>query len=167
MNIYVSLFSASITLAGFIAVFLIFRYRQIDTYVDTRKSRIRSLLEKKIKKDPSIDVKIENIGKNPQDNDAEYFSQFNKEIEAVATFVNDILEYRRMRDSTVCRGLWSIGIWGVLSLIYLIIYAIGPCLFSSIRCCATVIGISIGFFVSSMVFTLYFVFKTLLAKRRA
>jgi hypothetical protein len=179
MNICIELFSASIALAGFIAVFLVFRYKTIDTYVDNRKAILRSLLKDQIEKAPCIAVIIQEIGKKPQENDACSFCELiNKELakekagelanqtkKAVITFFNDILEYRRMRKRTVCRGLTSIVIWGALSLIYLLIYAIGPCLFNSISCSAMVIGISIGFFISSMVFTLYFVSKSLCAKR--
>ena len=177
MDICIQLFSASVTLAGFIAVFLVFRYRTIDTYADALKDiLISSLLKGEIEKAPYIAVIIEDIGKETETKDAcSFFKLINKECvyinnqteKAVKKFVENILKYRGMRKRTVCRGLWSIGIWGVLSLIYLMIYAVGPCLFSSIGCSAMVIGISIGLFISSMVFTLYFVFETLLAKRRA
>jgi hypothetical protein len=42
-DIYISLFSASVTLAGFIAVFLVFRYTTIDSYVDDAKATLRKL----------------------------------------------------------------------------------------------------------------------------
>jgi hypothetical protein len=67
MGIYSSLFSASITLAGFIAVFLVFRYRQIDTYVDSRKDILRSLLKDKIKESSYVEVEIQEIGKEYSD----------------------------------------------------------------------------------------------------
>jgi hypothetical protein len=63
MDIYASLFSASIALAGFIAVFLVFRYNAIDTRVDSRKVILRSLLEDQIKTNPYIAVIIQEIGK--------------------------------------------------------------------------------------------------------
>jgi hypothetical protein len=167
MDILISLFSASVALAGFIAVFLVFRYRQIDTYVDSRKATIRSLLENDIKNDSKkgdslIDIMIQDIGKNPQVDYIAFFRKFNKA--AVDTFVNHIHAYRRLRKLTVWLGLTSIVTWGTLSLVYLIIYAIRPCLFSSIRCSVTLIGISIGLFISSMIFTLCFVFISLLKK---
>ncbi|MBA7713538.1 hypothetical protein ES703_122541 [subsurface metagenome] len=164
MDICIHLFSASVALAGFIAVFMVFRYRTMDTYVDARKDiLISSLLKGEIEKAPYIAVRIEDIGKDPKGNDARFFhQQFNNQ--AVDSFVNNILAYRSLRKLIVCLGLWSIGIWGVLSLVYLIIYAIGPCLFSSISCSATLTGISIGLFTSSMVFTLCFVFISLLKK---
>jgi hypothetical protein len=178
MNIYLSLFQASITLLGFIAIFLVFRYRQIDTYVDSRKEiLISSLLIDEIKTAPYITVIIEDIGKKPQTKDADsFFELINKELdkeklnnktkkEAIKKFFDDILEYRRMRDSTVCRGLWSIGIWGVLSLIYLLIHVLSPCLFNNIRCFDILLGIMVCLFIISMIFTLYFVYKSLYAKR--
>jgi hypothetical protein len=169
MDIYASLFSASIALAGFIAVFLVFRYNAIDTRVDSRKVILRSLLEDQIKTNPYIAVIIQEIGKKTQTNGARSVCKLiNKECvylnnqtkEAVKEFVDEILEYRRLRNRIVCLGLTSIVLWIVLSVICLI----GPCPFSSFRCCATVSLILTGF-VSSMVFTLFFVFFSLLAKR--
>ena len=181
MGIYASLFSASITLAGFIAVFLVFRYRQIDTYVDARKDILISLLKEKIKKDPYIAAIIQDIGKKHETEDVRSFFNcinkrlvpINKELvylnkqtkEAVTELVNHILAYRRMRDEIVYLGLTSIGFWGGLSLFNLIGYFISPCPFSSISCSNTVTGISIRFFIDSMVLTLCFVFYSLLAKR--
>lgn len=151
MGICSSLFSGSITLAGFIAVFLVFRYNANDIRVDNRKSRIRSLLKEEIKNDPSIDIRVQHIGKDPNVNDAWFFYQkFNNK--AVDSFVNNILAYRRLRNLIVWLGLASIVIWGMLSLIYLIIYVISPCPFSSISCSATLAGISIGLFISSVSF---------------
>jgi hypothetical protein len=73
MDIYTSLFSASIALGGFIAVFLVFRYNAIDTRVDNRKAILRSLLEDQIKINPYITVIIQDIGKvekEPETKDA-------------------------------------------------------------------------------------------------
>ena len=180
MGIYASLLSASITLAGFIAVFLVFRYRQIDTYVDARKDiLISSLLKREIEKAPYIAVIIEDIGKKRGTKDARsFFERINKRLdkekeeklnsktkEAVKRFFDEILEYRRLRDEIVYLGLTSIGFWGALSLFNLIGYFISPCPFSSISCSETVTGISIRFFIDSMVLTLCFVFYSLLAKR--
>ncbi len=47
-NLFFNLFMASVTLAGFISIFLVFRYQTIDTYVDNRKPVIRELLKSEI-----------------------------------------------------------------------------------------------------------------------
>jgi hypothetical protein len=174
MDIYASLFSASIALAGFIAVFLVFRYRTIDTYVDNGKARIRSILEEQIRNDPRIDVIVQDIGKKEtQANDVRSFHNLinrevtdkelaNKTKDAVTKFVENIHTWRRLRNRIVYLGLTSIVLWIVLSVICLI--GPCPCPFSSFKCCATVSLILTGF-VSSMVLTLCFVFYSLLAKR--
>lgn len=180
MDIYASLFSASIALLGFIAVFLVFRYKTIDTYADDRKATLRSLLEDQIKTDPYIVVIIQNIGKKQGAKDACSFFQLIKERlakerladkedldkkpktkEAVKEFFDAIIAYRTIRNHAVCRGLTSIFIWGVLSLIYLLIHVMGPCLFDNIRCFDILLGIMVCLFIVSMIFTLYFVYKSL------
>jgi len=177
MGICASLFSASITLAGFIAVFLVFRYRTIDNYVDNGKARIRSILEEQIRNDPSIDIRIQDIGKErPEADDVRCFHDLinevfinkdlaNKTKSAVEKFVKNIHYYRGLRDLIVRLGLASITLWVVLSLFNLIGYSISPCPFSGISYSETVTGISIRFFIISMVLTLCFVFYSLLAKR--
>jgi hypothetical protein len=161
MNIYLSLFQASITLAGFIAVFLVFRYRQIDTYVDSKKDILRSLLIKDIKKNSYVEVEIQEIGKEYSDSYyVNLFSRFKKDKDTVTTFVNHILAYRKMRDKTVCLGLTSISIWALLAIISLI-SRYSFCIFS---CYITAPYIIIGFIIS-MIFTLYFVCYSLRAKR--
>ena len=183
MDIYMSLFSASVTLAGFVAVFLVFRYKTIDTYVDSAKDVLRSLLKDLIDEAPCILVIIQEIGKTPKESDPYFIWELiNKELakkrrmekrlntcqtkEAAIKFFRLILAWRRSRDIINCLGLSSIVMWGVLSLAYLIIRVSGPCLFSNIRCSATVIlSFSVFFFVIFMGFTLYFVFYSLRAKR--
>jgi len=159
MDIYINLFSVSITLIGFVAVFLVFRYQTIDTHVDSRKPILRSLLETQIRSDPSIAIRIQDIGKDPQSNDAQFFSQFNNE--AVNRFVNDVIELRIRRVRIVRFGLKSITIWTGLSLFYLI----SSCFLSNAGCSATMIGIAIAFFTGSLVFTLYFIFISILNKK--
>jgi hypothetical protein len=180
MDIYMSLFSASVTLAGFVAVFLVFRYRQIDTYVDSAKDVLRLLLKDQIENAPCIAVIIQEIGKKQGEKDAfSFFQLINAELpdkekldnkpktkEAVKKFFDFILGWRILRDCIVRLGLASIFMWGILSLVYLIFHIIGPCLFSNIRCSATVtLSFSVFFFVISLVFTLFFVFYSLRAKR--
>jgi len=153
MDIYTNLFSASIALAGFTAVFLVFRYQTIDTYVDNRKPLLRSLLETQIHRDPYIAVRIQDIGKNPKVDDAKFFSQFNNP--AVNKFVSDILDLRKRRNYTRNFGLACISFWGVLSLFYLVQYRI--------YCPATII--SIVLFGLSVILTLWFIFFSLFIKR--
>ena len=146
-----NLFSASVALAGFIAVFLVFRYQTIDTYVDNRKPVLRSLLENEIRSDPSIVVKIQDIGKDPQVDEAE-FSRFNSE--EVTKFVNDILILRKRRHLTVYLGLASIIIWGALSLFYLL----GSYYIITNHCATMLFGIA-------MIFTLWFIIFSFYTKR--
>jgi hypothetical protein len=156
------LFSASITLAGFIAVFLVFRYRQADIYVDNTKGILRSLLENEIRGCPKIAVRIQDIWKDPERDDIAFFSCFKNE--AVNEFVKHILGWRILRRDIVWLGLASIWFWVVLSLFY-VIYVISPWLFSCIGCPAMMIWISIYSFIKSMALTLFFVFYSLRAKR--
>jgi len=159
MGIYSSLFSASITLAGFIAVFLVFRYRQIDTYVDSRKDILRSLLKDKIKESSYVEVEIQEIGKEYSDwCYVELFSRFKNNT--VTVFVKHILAYRKMRDNIVSIGLASISIWALLAVICLI----GRYPFCIFSCFMTVPHIIIGFIIS-MIFTLFFICFSLRAKR--
>jgi len=165
MDIYASLFSASITLAGFIAVFLVFRYRQIDTYVDSRKNILRSLLKNEIKEDSYIEEKIQEIGK---EHDYPYYVELfkeSKENKTVNVFVNHIFQYRKLRKRIVCLGLGSIFAWGLLSLVFLLIHVISPCLFNNAWCSGMMVGISACLFIISMIFTLFFVSYSLCAKR--
>jgi hypothetical protein len=166
MNIYLSLFQASITLAGFIAVFLVFRYRQIDTYVDSRKDILRSLLKNEIKNNSYIEVEIQEIGK---EHDHSYYEELFKENtvkeNTVNVFVNHIFQYRKLRKCIVRLGLGSISAWGLLSLVFLLIHVISPCLFNNTWCSGIMVGISICLFIISMIFTLFFVCYSLCAKR--
>jgi uncharacterized membrane protein len=169
MDIYASLFSASIALAGFIAVFLVFRYNTMDNRADIRKSRIRSLLKEEFKNDPFIDVKVQDIGKESEEEDVCYFCEkltnkeelANRAKNAVKRFVEDIHAYKRLRDLIVWLGLACISIWGALSLFYLIIHAISPCHFSGISCSMTLAEISVGFFISSGLLPLIYVISSL------
>jgi hypothetical protein len=159
MDIYLSLLRASITLLGFIAVFLVFRYRQIDTYVDSRKDILRSLLIKEIKKKSYIEVEIQEIGKEYSDSYyVNLFSEFKQDT--VTVFVKHILAYRKLRNNIVCLGLISISIWSLLALFCLF----GPHPFFRFGCCESIFIISVGFGIS-MIFTLFFVSYSLLAKR--
>lgn len=152
MDIYINLFSASIALAGFIAVFLVFRYQTIDTYVDNRKPILRSLLESQIRRDAYIAVRIQDIGKKDPKEDTEFFHRFNKP--SVNKFVDDILDLRKRRNYTRNFGLGCISFWGILSLVYLAQYYI---------CCSATI-FSIVLFGLSMGLTLWFIFFSFRAK---
>ena len=181
MNIYLSLFQASVTLAGFIAVFLVFRYRQIDTYVDARKEiLISSLLKGQIDKAPYIAVIIEEIGKKHEIGDTRsFFERINEELtenkeeldkktkkkKAVEELVNHIFQYRKWRKYIVCLGLGSIFAWGLLALVFLLVHVLSPCLFNNTWCSGMMVGISICLFIISMIFTLFFVCFSLRVKR--
>ena len=155
MDIFIHLFRASISLIGFIAVFLIFRYRTIDTYVDNRKAILRSLLENNIQSEPMIARRVQNIGKDPQIGEGEFFSKFNNK--AVDEFVKDILEFRRQRTRIIRLGLISIIIWAGLSIFYLI----SSYFFGDTSSYAVIIPMSMVFFTASLTFTLYFIFYSL------
>jgi len=157
-------------MAGLIAIFLVFRYQVLDDRVDNRKARIRSLLKFQIRNNPSIDVKIQNIRKEKcEEQEVNIFRGFNykginekvaKEAkDAVTEYIHHIYAYGKSRDLIVGLGLASIVIWVILSAICLI----GSCIFSSIRCCA-ILNFVITGFMSSMAFTLYFVFIAILKK---
>jgi len=159
MDFYLNLFSASIAMAGFIAVFLVFRYQTIDIYVDNRKKVLRSLLKKEIKDNPYIAVEVQDIGKKPEVDYIKLFLQFTNKTNknAVSRFVDDILKFRRRRTCTVYLGLSSIVIWALLSLYYLIL----PYVFNSTGCMRLH---AIGFFIVSIAFTMYFIFQSIYTK---
>jgi|GEM_PF-1902669 len=148
MEVWYNLFSASITMAGFIAVFIVFRYQTIDTYVDERKSILRSLLANEINNDRSILVKIQDIGKRPGAEDRDCFSGFHDE--RVDRFVNDILLHRASRVRTVRIGLRSIIAWIFLSFFCIC----GPELFGVTPFLKMLVIVS---FVILMLVTLYFI----------
>ncbi len=154
MDIYINLFSASVALAGFIAVFLVFRHQVIDTYVDNRKPILRILLESQIKIDKYLAVRIQNIGKEDPKADIKFFSNFNDK--AVNVFVDDILKLREKRTQTVNLGVASILSWAILSLVYLAQYYFGICS-----------SITIVFFGLSMILTLIFIIFSLFPGRPA
>jgi hypothetical protein len=154
MNIYTDLFSASITLAGFIAVFLVFRYRQIDTYVDLFKQTLMSLLKHEIDNKPRIAIMILDMWKEPN---IDYIGCFQKYNNAAVNIVKSIYAYRIQRKIIVSLGLASICFWVLLSLFYLTIHAINPCPVGSISCSATLTGIPIGLLISSGVLLIIYV----------
>ncbi len=80
INLTFNLFTASLTLLGFIALFMVFRCQTIDGYVDTRKQVLRVLLEDKIQPNPDVTVEIQNIGKGKRDNIKEYDLKYIREI---------------------------------------------------------------------------------------
>ncbi len=137
-------------------MFLIFRYQTMNDYVDNRKPLLRSLLKTQMEKNPYVMVRIKDIGKDSRANDVQFFSQFNNE--AVSRFVEDILEFRRKRAHIVLFGQTSIEIWAGLSVYYLI----NSYFFSNTSCLHE---LSIGFFIGSLVFTIYFIFISLYIKR--
>lgn len=150
--IYGYLFSASVAMAGFTALFLVFRYQILDTYVDNRKYIIRLLLKREIISNPWLQVKIQNIGKDPREDDIEYFNQLNKS--AVNWFVNDILKKRNFRNCVIKFGRLLIFLWGTLSLIYIFQYFVHSCHY-----------ITIILFFLLMILTLVYIFWTFLKKR--
>lgn len=120
--IYGYLFSASVALVGFTALFLVFRYQVIDIYVDNRKDILRSLLKDKIREESWLQVRIQDIGKDPYEDDFEYFNRF--EDRAVNKFVDDILKLRQRRKNILNFGLLLISLWGTLSLVYIYQYSV-------------------------------------------
>jgi hypothetical protein len=147
------LFQASITLAGFTSVFLIFRYRRIDAYIDNQKSVLRDLVN--WTHDPHVLVRIQNIGKKdkhpPDQNDKDFFG---KDNEAVQRFVADILELMKKKKISVRLGVISITFWIIISLGCLVGYY---CL-SGYFCYATAVNaakIAVTFFYLNLVFTYF------------
>lgn len=180
IEIYNSLFQASIALAGFIAIFIVFSYQTIDNRVDHRKDILRSLLCDQIKKVPYIAVRIQNIGTDPGAQDANALcGRINKDLidekekildpktkKAVKELAGDIHGYRRLRNLIVYFGITSIFIWSILSLKYLFVLAVSSCLFNRICCSEIVVWISIVLFTLSMLLTLIFIIISLIAKAK-
>lgn len=65
--IYSILFQASIALAGFIAIFIVFSHQTLDNRVDHRKDILISLLNDKIIIAPYIAVIIQNMNEEAKD----------------------------------------------------------------------------------------------------
>jgi len=151
MDIFLAHFVASITIAGFIAVFLVFRYQTIDSYVDTRKPLLRSLLNENVLLDPQITLKIQDIGKGAEADETTYFDQFQNQ--AVIRLVTDIWSLRRLRTKTVTFGLLSIGLWAGLS----VFYVVNAQWVASTSREEEMIITSIVLFTLSLVFTGYFI----------
>ena len=114
------LLMASISLLGFVSVFVVFRYRTIDIYVDNKKYALRSLLNKEIEIEPMITVYIQNIGK--EEDKTEELKKIVVElspdkIEPIIEFEKQIKNYRIERIHLIESGLKSIGLWTILSII--------------------------------------------------
>jgi len=157
---YIALFSVSITMAGLIAVFVVFRYQIIDNYVDNWKSVLRKLLKKNIEKekDGTTLLRIQNIGKDKNiiQDDIQYFKQLN---EKSVELVNDILRVRNDRDNIRKYGFRIIVTWASLALLYLFLSLCCSRCNHWITCIDTIIVI--GLFVAAIVFTLIFIYKSL------
>lgn len=124
-DLYIALFSVSLTLAGLIAVFMVFRYQTLNNYVDSRKSLLKDLMEEEIREDPEILVKIQEIGKEEHFDYTEYFNEKSKDNiinKTVNTFVKNILYYRDYRKVITCLGFATIVIWSLLALFYIVVY---------------------------------------------
>ncbi|MEA3312694.1 MAG: hypothetical protein U9Q76_10805 [candidate division WOR-3 bacterium] len=153
MDVYINLFLVAVSLAGFIAVFLIFQYTKIDTYVDNRKSVLRKMLETEAERNSTIYLFIQDIGKKPKVDYLKFFSRFKKA--GVTKFVNDILKFRKRRKYSVRMGLISIISWASLAMAFLIF----SCLIQKeiIKDCSGILWGSIGGFAASLIFTLVFI----------
>ena len=73
MDILIALFSVSIYMLGFISILMTFRYRTWDTYIDNRKTILRSILKTNNKEQESkILINIQKIGKYKPEKDIIY-----------------------------------------------------------------------------------------------
>ena len=116
MPSFETLFIASVSLLGFISLFIIFRYRTIDTYIDNRKNALRLLLATEIQIKPIITVYIQSIGKIKKETKklTNLVKNPNKK-NTVKIFANQIRDFRAKRERTISLGLISIILWAYLS----------------------------------------------------
>ncbi|MDD5338056.1 MAG: hypothetical protein PHG35_01395 [Dehalococcoidales bacterium] len=163
-DIYIALFSVSLTLAGLIAVFMVFRYQTIDNYVDGWKSALRKML-RNIKDQYYVLYRIQDIGKEERlllgheyDNlcDEQYFRLFSP---YAVKFVRDILKKRDERRYIRKWGFGIIATWAVLASLYLLFLVHLPHFY----CCVTVIVdfVAIMSFIGALIYTLVYICKAL------
>ena len=165
-EILIALFSVSITMAGLIAVFVVFRYQLIDNYVDSWKSVLRKLLKNEKPQDYIL-YRIQNIGKNRRSNKVKYrecddisdMQYFRDLDEDAAEFVDDILRVRKDRDDIRKCGFGIIITWALLAFVYLFISFWFPICNHCITFIVNIIVIAL--FVGSIIFTLVLIYKSL------
>ena len=125
MTDYLYLMQVSFAVAGFLAVFLVFRYQTIDTYADNRKEALRVIVD--IRTNPERAEWIQQIGKS-KNHDTDLI---NLSIPSVKTFIDKIHELRQTRKSLVSRGNSAILTWAILAAIYLLAHLLNaynqPC----------------------------------------
>lgn len=114
-DILVILAQSSITLFGFVAVFFIFRYQRIDTYIDNRRPVLRKILRKKIRKTPDIHRRIELIGRNDPVGDLTFFRSVSRDDPTVVFYVREIIKLSDWRADIKRRGMLTIIYLGVLA----------------------------------------------------
>ena len=117
-EILLFLAQASITLMGFVSIFFIFRYKSLDAYVDNRRVVLRSLLRKRIQKEPEIEVRIETIGYR-HEQDLEYFIALDENVDVVLFFVRELLKLAQWRRDLKRRAMLTLIFltgWTILTL---------------------------------------------------
>lgn len=115
LSLITFLAQACITLLGFVSIFFIFRYKSIDSYIDNRRTVLRSLLKEDAKKNHSIEVRIQTVGRN-QDKDLEYFIALGSHIDSVLFFVRDICKLDNWRNDLKKNAMFTIIFLGGLTL---------------------------------------------------
>lgn len=157
-NLYIALFAASITMAGLVAIFLVYRYQTLDNYVDSRKILLQSILKKKIGNKHDVLLKIQEVGKENYLDDIKYFEN-NCDLTG-RILVKNILYYRKYRIIVMRLGFSSITIWSLLALTYLVIYIWFP------SCCRDITwhaNFIFSLFLLSLVFTLRYLYISIFA----
>ncbi len=171
-NICMNLLASSIALAGLIAGFLVFRWTAMDNYVDNRKILINSILEKERKKNPTLLTIVQGIGKKvevkvegedllilkDESDFIKFFSRYN--LNAFKHFIYDIYDLRSFRKKILFYGMFSISVLFLLSLFYLSRELLNCKVFNS----AVALKLSMVVFFGILVFTLCFLYKSILGK---
>ena len=171
------MFQASIALAGFIAIFIVFNYQTLDNRVDHRKDILRSLLRDQIRQAPYIAFIIQNITDKESINPDELCTHINecltnnsplptKTKKAIKKFAGEIYGYKKFRDIIVYFGIACIFIWSILALKYLFIQANGHYLCDRFCYSKIIFFFSIRSFIFSMLLTLAFIIISLIAKAK-
>jgi hypothetical protein len=117
---YIALFSASIALAGFMALFVFFIWQTLDNYINSYKSVLRRILERqKIHEttDPSMYLTIQSIGKDIN-KDKQYkdtiiasYSLSDKPKNAVSEIFSHIEQLIVLRQKVIFYGIIDITYW--------------------------------------------------------
>jgi hypothetical protein len=116
-EVFIYIKKSSLTIIPLIGLFVVFFIDKCNTYVETRKSILRKLLEGKIRFRNEINIHIQQVGKEGKS--SEIIRSFsNHERDDIDYFVDQIIELKNRRDCVI--GLLCICIV-IFFLIFLIL----------------------------------------------